>query len=373
MNVERGIAGISITFATGIFISAYIGSCLESLCSIEAGISLTITSALLFWVMSQSWSDSCIYTKTAGIFILMFCCGAFCGFSAHTLSISHTPAECLLTEVALRAGERMKGAIDSIEFLSPTTGPLLKALLSGDKSDLSHETTLAFRSSGASHILALSGLHLGIIYIMIRRLLAIIGNTRWAKRTRSVATICLCGFYTLATGAGASISRAFLFIFIKEAGEMTGRPQNLHGTLMTSLLIQLALSPLAALNVGFQLSYAAMAGIAYIHPRLRDVWEDHDKSKGKASRIMAWIWNSAALSISCQITTGPLAYLYFGTFPEHFLLTNLIALPLTGILIPVGILALTLSLSGICPDVLLKTTELLSDTLIGCLTIISEM
>ena len=88
---------------------------------------------------------------------------------------------------------------------------------------------------------------------------------------------------------------------------------------------------------------------------------------------MRWIWNSLALSISCQITTGPLAYMYFGTFPQHFLLTNLIALPLTGVLIPSALLTLCLSCLGCCPAWLAAITDFLAQTTIHSLHIISTM
>ena len=82
---------------------------------------------------------------------------------------------------------------------------------------------------------------------------------------------------------------------------------------------------------------------------------------------MRWVWNSAALSIACQITTGPLAYLYFGTFPKYFILTNMLALPLVGIIIPTSILTLLLNYMGICPDILIKATELLVSCMTGIL------
>ena len=73
------------------------------------------------------------------------------------------------------------------------------------------------------------------------------------------------------------------------------------------------------------------------------------------------------------MTTGPVAYLYFGTFPMHFLLTNLLALPLTGVIIPLGAMTLVLHEAGICPDLLIRLTEWLTGLLIRALEIIAEM
>ena len=120
-----------------------------------------------------------------------------------------------------------------------------------------------------------------------------------------------------------------------------------------------------------------MAGIAYIFPWLKGLWAKPNDAQTAAGRIMVramrWIWNSTTLSISCQITTGPLAYIYFGTFPAHFMLTNLLALPLTGILIPFAVLTLSLSFIGICPEFIIQTTEGICLTLIRTLEIIATM
>jgi competence protein ComEC len=131
-------------------------------------------------------------------------------------------------------------------------------------------------------------------------------------------------------------------------------------------LIHLTFDPISAKDVGFQLSYAAMFGIAYIFPYMRKMWTNDLK-------ILKWIWESAALSISCQLTTGPLAWYYFGTFPQYFLLTNLLALPLTGILIPIALLTVTMTAVGWCPDIVIYVTECLAQSMIEALSIIASM
>ncbi|MDE5955315.1 MAG: ComEC/Rec2 family competence protein, partial [Bacteroidales bacterium] len=141
--------------------------------------------------------------------------------------------------------------------------------------------------------------------------------------------------------------------------------------------IQMTASPMSAAQAGFQMSYAAMAGIAFIYPVFRKIW---DKDTAESNRAIACIgklpriiWNSAAISISCQLTTGPVAYLYFGTFPLNFILTNLIAVPLTGAVMPAALAALFLSYAGICPDFLLYVLEAAVRTLHTSLEIIAGM
>ena len=91
------------------------------------------------------------------------------------------------------------------------------------------------------------------------------------------------------------------------------------------------------------------------------------------TKCARWIWNSAAMSIACQITTGPIAYIYFGTFPSQFILTNLIALPLTGLIIPMTLLTLAANQSGICIRMLTDCTEWLVTALCESLSLLSTM
>lgn len=147
---------------------------------------------------------------------------------------------------------------------------------------------------------------------------------------------------------------------------MTGRRSNLKGILAASLMIHLAFDPTSAADIGFQLSYAAMFGIAYIYPQLKGFWRNDWPG-------LRWIWNSAALSISCQMTAGPLAYHYFGTFPKYFLLTNLSAAPLAGIIIPSALVTVLLTASGCCPEFMINITEWLTTAMTDTLKIIASI
>lgn len=375
MDVEREIAGIALPFTIGAVITV---CTVKSFCSggfvvHELAFAACFVSLCgLLLRKSLSLGDGAVRT----LLILSACsCGALSG----AVSAYHIPfADCSsVEEYAIGFGLRMQNIIDSIPFSSDRTNALLKALLTGERSTLSPELAEAFRDSGASHILALSGLHLGIIYGIFSKVLFFTGNSVAGRRMRSAGIVILCGFYTLATGAGPSIVRAFIFILLGEAARMTGRLHSLRQLLMASLLIQVIIDPLSVRSVSFQLSYAAMAGIAFIYPWLRDFWpsgEAGDDSYGRALvRSMRWVWNSAALSISCQLATGPLAYLYFGTFPQHFLLTNLISLPLTGFIIPCALVCLGLSGLGWCPTFVVSVIEWLTSLLTWSLEVIASM
>ena len=373
MKAERDIAGITLPFAAGVLTAAYAGFfCTGNLTESSVIVTALIAAGtmLLLHPSRQHLSD---FTVRAIIAAVMICCGMAAGLYGHITDSCHGIGGGLHPGPFIRLGNLMQAATDALPFAREETSAIIKALLTGERSDISPEVVAAFRSSGASHILALSGLHLGIIYGIIGRILSLAGNSTAARTSRSAATILICGIYTLATGAGASITRAFIFILLGETARLTGRFGSLRTILMSSLLIHLTISPQSVREAGFQLSYAAMAGIAFIFPHLKAFWPENEDSPGKKGGPLKWIWTSAALSISCQITTGPLAYIYFGTFPTHFLLTNLIALPLSGLIIPAALLTLLLHSCGICPEILLRATEALVTALSEALSIISSI
>ena len=266
----------------------------------------------------------------------------------------------------------MISAVDRTPFRESGTGALLKALLCGDRSFLGRETIEAFRRSGASHILALSGLHLGIIYLVVRTLLGVLGNSPAGAAARSALCVAFCGSYALVTGASPSIVRAFLFILLREISRMfPGRSRSGESIYCTALTVHLALNPGAIASAGFQLSYLAMAGIYTIFPRLRD-WYPQDGRAG----VMRRIWEMAALSISCQLFTAPAAWLHFHTFPKYFLLTNLLALPLTEALIVCGIAGIITNLAfkgGFPASQAVRLTDFLARLLTDALGVISQM
>ncbi len=371
MKAEREFAGFVLPYTAGIFLAAGPGFIGITSGSIACTASFTAVAAILLAMTHPKFRQESLCSPWAFLILLGLAAGACIGFSAGHISVGSQ--ESAVSVRAAGFGRRMAEAIDSIPFRHKETNAIIKALVTGERSDIPKSVAEAFRESGASHILSLSGFHLGIIYGIVRCSLSIFGNGRAASRARSLTTISLCGFYMLATGAGPSIVRAFLFILLGESARIMHRRQTTGSLLMASLLIQLTLSPSSIKSVSFQLSYAAMAGIAYIYPFLRGLWPGNPDDDRPFTKGVRRIWNSAAMSIACQLAAGPLAYLYFGSFPRHFLLTNLIALPLTGLVIPAGLAVLVMNSAGICPDIMISATEALVGALSAALEIISGM
>lgn len=245
----------------------------------------------------------------------------------------------------LQCRTRLQLLIASIPFPNEGTAGIITALTTGMKDGVPKEVIQTFRQSGASHILALSGLHLGVIYSIVSKCCSVLGNSRLSDRIRFVTILSFAGFYTLMTGSGPSIVRAFLFIAIRETGRLfSQRSYSAGRCLMAAMLIQVLFNPEVILSAGFQMSYLAMCGIVFLLPNLQKLWE------GKG--ILHWIWDSCCLAVSCQLFTGPVAWFRFHSFPRHFLISNILALPLSSIIMVLAVATITLHACGICPDCL---------------------
>jgi len=312
MVVRKDIVAVSIPFSAGVITAAVLPPGGDLPYWLAAG-SCLAAAGLLFLYAGRG-------ERVPAALGLSFVLGLFCWASAAARGpgVRTWPG-------AARALDALLRAIDGVGFAHGSTAALLRALLCGQREGLAPETVAAFRAAGASHILALSGLHLGILYGILQRGLAWLGRSRPALLLRSVTAVAASGAYLAMTGASPSLVRAFLFILFNEAARlMPGRERHPVNVFCAALTFQLAVSPGVVGSLGFQLSYLAMLGIVLVFPRL-DAWYPRSRHWDPLRRI----WSAAALTVSCQVFTAPLVWIRFRTFPKYFLLTNLGALPLT--------------------------------------------
>ena len=351
------IVKVSIPFAAGVASAAFFPpgeSLLPS--AATAAMAATIISLIFAFRKGASVPSLCI---------CFFFCGVFCSLTRMFTGIQTVPP----LEGTDKAMERLCSFIDSIGFGYSNTAPLAKALFTGTRKDIPEETIQAFRDSGAAHILALSGLHMGIIYSIASYTLAILGNSRTAALFRSTLIILAAGAFTRMTGSGPSTVRAFLFITLNEISRHApGRRRSPISVFCIALMIQLCYNPLVIKSLGFQLSYLAMLGIFTVYPRLESWYP-----QGGRFDIMRKIWCSMALSVSCQLFTAPLVLLRFGTLPRYFLLTNLIALPVTEAFMMVCFADMVFSGLGWCPEIIKSPADHLARALIYCLETIAGL
>lgn len=198
---------------------------------------------------------------------------------------------------------------------------VLAALTLGDKSGLPYELKKSYRDSGAMHLLALSGLHTGILYSIIGIFLHLLDFHYRSRRIKLVLSLMLIALYAVATGLNASVLRAGLMIGIYRLAAAGYRSAGKWEVTAMAAGIILLFFPLEIFRIGFQLSFAAVCGIAGLFGAIDRCFPFRCKTVRK-------LWSLLALSVSCQIATGPIVWLYFKNIPPYFLLTNLAAVPL---------------------------------------------
>ena len=215
---------------------------------------------------------------------------------------------------------------------------ILTAFVTGSKESIGKSTKETFRSSGAAHLLALSGLHVGILFMILNRITALFSLTLAARRMRVLVVVgCTAAFLTI-TGFIPSLARAIIMAAICSIAKVWGYRIARAETLVITAFLLICYNPQVVASIGFQLSFAAMAGIMLIMPTLSESLErvmGRWRGRGMASRTICWCAERIAapllLTISCQITTLPLCLYYFQSFSNYYLITNLIAIPVVAI------------------------------------------
>lgn len=210
---------------------------------------------------------------------------------------------------------------------------LLKALLLGFKKDLPEELQISYARAGAIHMLAVSGLHVGIFFLLVNSLLIAIGlknRIRWLFYTLLLVSLLI---YASLTGFSPSVCRASLMFGCYTVARWLNRDTQFYNILAFSAFLLLLLDPFVLFDVGFQLSYAAVTSIVWLQPKLADLL--HPKYK-----IARFFWAVTTVSIAAQVGTFPISLYYFHQFPVYFILSNWLAMLLVPILLYAGIVFL---------------------------------
>jgi len=220
---------------------------------------------------------------------------------------------------------------------------VVQALLLGQRSDISEETYTNYQKAGAVHILALSGLHIGILLLLIQFLLRPISYLPNGSTIILIISIVFLWVFAFIAGLSASIIRATtMFTFVAYALYLN-RPSNSFNILALSILfILLFINPNLLFQVGFQMSYAAVFAILWIFPILKKIWFPKNK-------IVRYFWQLLCVSIAAQLGVLPISLFYFHQFPGLFFISNLLIVPALGLVLGIGILVIFLSLLNWLP------------------------
>ena len=204
---------------------------------------------------------------------------------------------------------------------------LAEALLIGYRNDLDERVGDAYSETGVVHVIAISGLHIGVIYSLLIGLLNLLirsRNMRWMATI--IALIGIWGFGLLA-GGGPSVMRSVcMFSIIGIGKQLTGREGQGLNTLAAVACLMLAAQPWWLWDLGFQLSFTAVAGLMICYQPILDILPFRNPLALK-------VWEMTAVTLSAQILTTPLLLHTFGRFPIFFLITNMVAIPLSTLIL----------------------------------------
>jgi competence protein ComEC len=228
-------------------------------------------------------------------------------------------------QYALSLRQRM---VEKYEHYIPDkeASAVASTLILGYKAELSSEVLSAYSQTGTTHVLSVSGMHVGLVFVVLNALLWFLNSTRKLRILRASIIILLIWAYALVTGFSPSVSRAALMLSFYVFGKALNRSSNSYNLVAISAVFLLIYNPFFLLDVGFQLSYLAVLGLIYFYPKFYHLLYVKNK-------LVDAVWSYVALSCAAQLATFPLAMFYFHQFPVYFLISNLfIVLPVTAIM-----------------------------------------
>lgn len=237
-----------------------------------------------------------------------------------------------INTIALQVRQKALNIYSNIN-LDNDAQSFISALTLGHKDDLSNEIKEAFRASGTSHILAVSGLHVGIVFGAITIIFSLFATKGRLKAVKQIVIIATLWLYAFVAGLSPSVIRATVMLTIALIGKASGKRLFTYNVLAASAFLILSLNPNQLYDVGFQMSFAAVAAIVAINPILVRAFNPQRK-------LTKSITNLFTVSLSAQIGVLPITLYYFGTFPTYFFIANMLIIPAIPIVIYIAITAI---------------------------------
>lgn len=235
--------------------------------------------------------------------------------------------------------EKLRNALSdsfAIHHFDSKTKAIIDALLLGQRVAIDKATLTDYSNAGVIHILAISGLHISILYFFLVFLLKPIRSLRFGKEIELIVVLFVLWIFAFLTGLPASVTRAVtLFSFIS-IGTYFNQSKAIYNAMATSALLILLIAPNAIFDIGFQLSYAAVLSIVLFQPFYK-------KFHVTQNKIALYFIDLITVSLAAQIGVLPLSLYYFNQLPLLFLLANLVIIPLSSFVLIYGIILLGLN------------------------------
>jgi len=220
---------------------------------------------------------------------------------------------------------------------------LLKAVCLGDRSSLTDDMRQVYTAAGGIHLLAVSGLHVGLIWWVLQYMTGWISMIFRDRKQQTIVVVGILWFYAFITGFSSSVCRSVTMFSFFSASRMMGERGHPLNVILASAFLLVLVEPVRLMDVGYQLSYAAIVGIITIHPLLVRLLR-------VKNRVLHWIWEAISVSLAAQLSTAPLVIYYFHQLPIYSLISSLIAIPMLSLLIAIFVCSVPFILAGILEE-----------------------
>ncbi|MCH4824501.1 ComEC family competence protein [Gramella lutea] len=272
--------------------------------------------------------------------------------SAQVLLIGH---ETSIKEQAWSFRERLISNLKRYDFEQNELA-VFQALILGQRRDLNNEIYKNYAAAGAIHILAISGLHIGILLLILNFLFKPLDSLKIARFIKPALIILLLWSFAFLTGLSSSVVRAVCMFSFLAIGLQLKRKTSSLNSLFLSLFFLLLINPYYIFQVGFQLSYLAVFSIVIFQPMIYGLFSTK-------TRFLDYFWKLTTVSLAAQIGVIPLSLFYFHQFPGMFLVSNLILIPFLGLVLATGILVIILAYFNLLPVILAHLYEFLLNSM----------
>ena len=249
-----------------------------------------------------------------------------------------------LSSVSQHIQQRLAETIAN-DNLTPQHLAVVRAMLLGQRDYTYQEQREQYSRAGIVHLLCVSGLHVGIIAYIVSLLLSPLGNRRRSKIIHGMAQLLTIWAFVFITGMAPATLRAGIMFSLYIVAQMTGREGNGINILCFTAFAMLVFNPLLLFDVGFQFSYAAMAGIFTLFPSLSALIQpaEHDGLRGIAATVGKEAWNLLCLTLAAQLFVMPIQLYYFHQMPTYFLVSNFLIVPFAGLLLATALAVILLA------------------------------
>ena len=224
-----------------------------------------------------------------------------------------------------KVSQLLQERISSVKPQDPSLNVLFTLTL-GTKGLIDRETRESYSSSGITHVLSVSGLHVALIWMVISKIFFFLKKIRFGNYLYFSIIILMLWFYAVITGLSPPVVRSAIMLSIVILGQFISKNSPIYNSIFIAAFFSLYFRPEWLDDIGFQLSYTAVLGIVFFQPLIKSIFTPN-------YRIIKWIWDLTSVSIAAQIGTLPVSLYNFHRFPLYFLPANLIIIPLVTLIL----------------------------------------